>query len=237
MISLLLPTRRRQHFVKDFVDSIISTAHDIGSLELIVRVDFDDDSTGSLIEITERLPKTRFIVNERPVFLGDCWNDAWKASTGDILQLCTDDLIYKTKGWDKIIHNTAADYPDGIFFICGMNGRGRKDSEKDFATHPFIGRKLTEVLGYFVPHGQKISNDSWQHFVCSRVGRKIVLNDVLIEHRDPHIEDDTHKELYEDWVRDGKNYESRILERLQDVVKVRRYLDEQKLSEGGIPMT
>lgn len=174
MISILLPTRQRPHNIKRLWESVVDTVDDIRNVELVVYID-DDDQTYDNLDI----PMT--IVRGPRIVLSECWNRCFEKAKGDILMHCGDDIVFRTKDWDKIVEGEFSNYPDHIVFVFGDDG----GPSRDFGTHGFIHRKWAELSGYFVPpYYSSDYNDTHLNDVAKLIGRHKHI-DIYTEHMHP----------------------------------------------------
>lgn len=178
MISLLLPSRQRPNELMRLYKSAMELADDPKSVEMVTYVDEDDESYDNLIESPP--PRTVFLKGERKT-ISKCWNDCWRASTGEIYFHAGDDIVFRTKGWDTTVRNLFAEYPDRIVFAYGNDGNGESE-RNDFGTHGFIHKHWTDVVGYFVPpYYESDYNDTHLNDLAKGVDRHRHI-DILTEH-------------------------------------------------------
>lgn len=186
-ISICCPTRGRPENVHRLLDSIAGTAS--VPPELILYVDEDDNEY-----CDEIYPSSVRMIRGPRQTLSNCWNECAKAATGDILMFAADDLVFKTKGWDRMVINTFESHPDKFIFVHGDDGRWGNQ----FGTHGFIHRKWYEAVGYLLPpYFVADYGDTWINDVANILGRRVYLN-FLTEHMHPlwgkAEMDQTHKE-------------------------------------------
>ncbi len=169
MISILTPTRGRPDSYARFIDSVLNTADD--EIELLGYVD-DDDNTAM------QYPAD-IIVGERQASVGVSWNILAGMSTGDILIMGNDDLIYRTEHWDSILYEHIDLYEDAIYcmyFNDGING-------KKHCAFPIISRTWYETLGYFSPECFNFfCHDTWVMDIAKKIDRLHYIPEVFIEH-------------------------------------------------------
>lgn len=225
-ISICCPTRGRPESVRRLVKSIGSTMEGT-SPELIFYVDEDDDT---------KLPLTgdgfKVIRGPRQT-LSNCWNDCAKAATGDILMFCGDDVVFQTKGWDKMVINTFESHPDKFIFVHGNDGHwGSK-----FGTHGFVHRKWVDTLGYLLPpYFVSDYGDTWINDVANLIGRRVYLN-FSTQHMHPAWGtaelDQTHRDRIErgDKAKVEQLYAELRPKLLEDVEKLRAAIRQTPMPE------
>lgn len=185
-ISLLIPTRGRPVLLKGLLDSLVNTVDVKSSLEVLLLLDKDDP----LLEDTKELLgkyasefSCHHYMNEESVKLcGALWNILSKKASGDIRMLGNDDMVFRTKGWDKEVRGAFKKYEDRILLVWGedlINGASH-------AALPFIHKKWIDILGYFTPCGERdlgtFYNDTWIFDISKRLGRAKFLKNIEIEH-------------------------------------------------------
>lgn len=179
MISILMPTRGRPDIVKRVVESIANTMSVSGKVELVLRVDEDDQSNYTCC--LDGILKTVLMI-KRPTFpdMGKMWNEAFENCTGDIIMMAGDDLIFRTQDWDLIVENEFANLPDDkIALVWGSDG----GMNERLATHGFVHRKWVNIIGYFAPpYGLVYGNDDWVYLIAFGLGRLRYLPNLYIQH-------------------------------------------------------
>ena len=195
-ISLLVTTRKRIDFLQNMWRTANSTRspadvtdangnlcfeykHDI---ELVLCVDDDDVETRKFYYDHLLAYNTILILGPRPTILGETTNRCFKESTGEICMLCTDDVVFHTNGWDDIVVKEFEKYPDKIALIYGEDGIQHGNT----ATLPFVHRNWVKTVGRFLPtHFINEFGDRWLTDVATKVGRRVYLPDLYIQHLHP----------------------------------------------------
>lgn len=225
-ISICCPTRGRPESIRRLVRSLGDTCAVMP--EVIVYVDDDDDQTdfgvdGDGLKMIRGPRKT----------LSDCWNDCAKAATGDILMFAGDDLVFKTKNWDRMVINTFESHPDKFIFLHGDDGHWGSR----FGTHGFVHRKWYETLGYLLPpYFVSDYGDTWINDMANLLGRRVYLN-FITEHLHPAWGkaeiDQTHKDRLERGQQADvtKMYTEKRPQLLADVEKIREAVRATKMPE------
>lgn len=181
LISLLAPTRGRPRCLKRLINSIASTTKDLNSVELVLRVDEDDKETIAVARKYSSKCVFRVVpvIGGRDRVLSNLWNECWKAAKGEIYMMCADDIVFETKHWDDVVTEEFGAIPDRILMVWGDD----KHKAEKLATHGFIHKNWTDVLGYYVPPLFKCHhNDSWLYSLGVRVGRVKYRKDMVIRH-------------------------------------------------------
>lgn len=225
MFSLLAPTRGRPQALQDMADSAHATA--TSPVEVLAYVDADDPFLDQYVATRG----VSVVVGPR-IVLSECWNVLARQAQGEFLHMSSDDIRFRTPGWDKIIRGTFDRFPDGIAFVFGRDGI----HDEKLATHGFISRRWLETVGYFTWHEFPCDfADTWLHDVAQMIGRLVYQPAVLIEHLHPIANkaewDQTHLE------RKARGKDARV-DALYRRLRARRVEDAKRLEgvcKGGTP--
>lgn len=203
-ISLLCPTRGRPDYVVKHLESIRQTVAARERLELMFYVDRDDPCVAEYEAVfaasgSQAPPQTRLdivgLIGDR-VGTPKAINAMAGQSTGALLMISNDDLLFSTQRWDDAIDRAAAQFPDGIvniYFNDGFFG-------ERLSCFPIVGRAWFEALGYLAPVVFDHCNvDLWIHRLGALLARNLYLPDVAVEHR--HFEGND--ETWFNWQDDG----------------------------------
>ena len=208
-ISIILPTRGRSVNLIRLVESIILTTTNTENIEVCICVDHDDmESASALIPFSDKID-IKIAIGSRQKKHGFYWNRAWQLATGDVLQMSSDDFIYRTKGWDVEILKEINKFEDKMVFVYGEDGiqRGK------LGTHFFIHRRWADALGEFVQmHTNVFYHDTWVDVLGTRIGRRKYRDDLLFEHMHPAArkakQDQTHRDARKNNERDEERWKS-----------------------------
>lgn len=226
MISILLPTRNRPQNLKRMVDSIraMSTIQP----EIVVYIDDDDILSPPMAKELDIVT----IIGPRIIMM-DYWNKCYEKASGDILMMAGDDIVFKTPGWDVIVEDEFAKWPDKIVLVHGDDLDPNFGSR--FGTHPLLHRRWIETTGYFIPpYFSSDNGDRWIMAVADFLGRRKYIPFVT-EHLHPRTckaqLDSTYKERLERHKRDKPNelYTNMFPERLGDIEKLNKVIMESNL--------
>jgi hypothetical protein len=158
-----------------------------GPVEILAYIDDDDPCDYQTVGVR--------IVRGPRITLSDCWNRLAEVADGEILGMGADDIRFRTSGWDSLISGVFDDFPDRIVFVHGRDGI----HDEKLATHGFISRRWFETVGYFTWGGFPADYaDTWLHELAGRIGRRVFVPSLLIEHLHPIAGkaewDQTHRE-------------------------------------------
>ena len=166
-ISILLPTRGRVEAVKKSVLSIINHSIEPENIEILYRIDDDDEDTLSHVEELKTLhTHTQILIAPRYEgyqSLHIFTNELCAISTGKWLWLWNDDAKVMTKGWDLIFDDLKAQQREPALIQIGEKKMYSPESQNLFVSpFPIINRKVYEKLGHF---SASYYNDTYQGLV------------------------------------------------------------------------
>ena len=178
--SFLLPTRGRPGLVQRFFQSIFDTAHCIEEIEVILCLDDDDLKSQDISD--ERL-SIKKVVFPRGSSMGVLSKACFEASSGRYVILINDDVIIRTKNWDKMISTVFSAFQDDIALIH-VNDLLFKES---LCTFPILSRRACLETGICPEEYQKYRIDDHIYDIYEMLAylghkRIIYLADVLFEH-------------------------------------------------------
>jgi glycosyltransferase involved in cell wall biosynthesis len=176
-ISVLIPTRGRVERLKTLLSSFEATTS--SSVELLFRVDTDDDATIQFLEDRRKVcDYLEFIVGPRLngyASLSVFFNELRLEATGDVLMLGNDDLVFRTPGWAQQVLEVANQHPDGLFNI------GVKTHNETHFPLPIVSAKAIATIGFFWDP-RLVWGDIFLRDVMESFGRAIPLPSVQIDH-------------------------------------------------------
>lgn len=119
---------------------IASTARVTASRPELVEILICTDESDPLLERYKVLPEldVSIIKEHRST---DKWNYLYKKSTGEIIVMMCDDVIFESWGWDEILRNIWPKDGNAVMFSDDKNG-------KEILEFPIISRKMADTLGY-----------------------------------------------------------------------------------------
>lgn len=188
MISLLIPTRKRPNNIKRLIESIKDTVIDINDIELCFYIDDDDNESLELINEIANTINTKAIQGtytgeyRTPTFFMP--NELVKICTGPIFFYGADDVVFRTKRWDKKVKESFDNYEDKILLVYAPDGF--QSGKVPVATHGFLHKNWVDIIGYLFPSVFNIAyNDTWITEVSELIKRRIYIEDMFIEHMHP----------------------------------------------------
>lgn len=179
-ISLLCPTRNRVDGLIRMWTSAIETAKDPDKLELVLYVDHDDLVTLDLLqsEQMDRVSVTVSDPNHKEIY-SNLHNICCQKANADIVFSCADDLVFRSRYWDKIVLDKFSGIEDKIAFLFPDDGHwGSK-----FGTHGFFHKKWFSTLGYISPPLFTVDySDNYINDIAKAIDRSFYLDNIFIEH-------------------------------------------------------
>lgn len=167
-LSILLPSAheyKRERFIQNLKD----TVSDFDSIELVICLDGDKPNYREKNIVTTYSPPSKY--------RGTFFNAAWKASTGRFMLMANDDILFKTKDWDKLI--PFEKYPDDLVLFYFKDNQ----FNEHFSCHPIWSRKVMQMdkESLFKPLYQitKCDNTIWDVIPPHR---RIYIPEIIIEH-------------------------------------------------------
>ena len=219
LVSILIPTRNRFNSLLEAISSIVDKTKDLNRIEIILRIDKDDDATISRLK---ELPTDKIDIN---IMIGEKYgyielhryvNEMCAETKGEFILWFNDDCIIESQDWDEIV----AEYTRKI--ICfHPNNKGTGAGN----IFPLINRKIYELLGHFSMSQQV---DTWQHIVCKRAGIEVKRDDLVFIHNreQEYVSDKNRREVLD---KTRRVWITTKGQRAKDVKKIREYLQmEQK---------
>ena len=230
MISILLPTRGRPHNMEGIWYSAHSFAENKNDLSIHFYVDDDDlVSKSMLCELDDKFrDQIGAVVGER-ITMSDMTNELYKTiEKPEIVMFAGDDILFRTPGWDKIVHREMAKYKDKIVLLGGDDGYN-----KETITHGFLHRNWIETVGYVVPPGYVGDYaDTWVNDLAIRINRRVRIP-IMTEHMhwaagkgpmDKTMQEKNHR-TYNVGTPAQVRYQLDEPKRIQDAQKLQNFID------------
>ena len=195
VLSLIVPTRGRPHLLQRFLDSLGRTTANPASIEIILVIDEDDRATPAIGH--PRLVIRR-VVGRAGRTMGELNTAGFQASQGTFVMLLNDDVIVRTRSWDREVLRAAARFPDQIVLVHVNDGLMRDH----MCTFPLLSQRFCELVGGICPpmyHRYRIDDhieDLFNMLAALGHQRTVYLPDVLFEH-DNAVVDAANQRTYE----------------------------------------
>lgn len=179
------------------IETAGATANRPDLVETVAYVDADDRHYAHLGDASTFMGVAVRIIRGERRTMSDLWNPCAADARGDIIGVAADDIRFRTVGWDSIVRDAVAEWPDRIVLVHGTDGSPWGDR---MGTHPFVTRRWVETVGRFTPEMFEMDYvDRWLHDVAVMLDRRVVVP-VVMEHLHPHWGtapmDQTHRDKY-----------------------------------------
>lgn len=189
---LLLPTRGRPIMLKNALDSLGKTMSGENKIAVYLATDNDDKRTHQFLS---KIPDYVFEIVELRgnwgYHVGKKFKTLYEGADGDIYMLATDDIIFMTEDWDRVISKKLEEYPDRIVMLWGYNMWGEKYINK--SSNPFLPDRVCKTLGYFTWYESPFwYHETWINEIFGRVEqmtgerRRIPMKEVRIKNLHPY---------------------------------------------------
>lgn len=179
-LSLIVPTRGRPEPLRRLLGSVAATARHPDRIEIVLVTD-DDSPVGSLAFSNLNIKQ---VVGPPERTMGELNHAGYEASHGDYVMLLNDDVIVRTRGWDRTVLECFRQFPDPIALVH-VNDTLIRDY---LCTFPILSRKYCELIGGICPRDYeryRIDDhieDVFNMLATLGIRRSIYLPDVIFEH-------------------------------------------------------
>lgn len=190
-ILILCPTRARPENVKRLRESLRETATG-DTFDFVYLVDTDDPR---LVDyLVDGQTKGNYFYTDKPKRLGPWLNHAVEiefTKPYDIVAFLGDDVISRTRGWDKAIREAMV--PNGIVY-CNDGWQGER-----LPTGVFMDARMVEKAGYMVyPELVHLYIDNHWRAWGEALGTLTYLEDISMEHMHPFAGKGENDKVYTD---------------------------------------
>lgn len=176
-ISVICPSRGRP----DRWARMVLSAHDLAAsparVNFIVLVDADDPRVAEYVNSARVW--TTVLVNRENRSAPALYNElACRHAGGELVVAASDDVVFRTRGWDLELDRFRAQFPDGLAVDYFDDGRNRDKCEHFVASRAWI-----DAVGYFMwPQYEHFCADTHVGEIARQAGRLRYLRGVVLEH-------------------------------------------------------
>ena len=142
MISVCLPSHRRSIQLRQMVADALNLCARPDLIEFIVYLNLESKE----YELLD-FPNTTFLYGPK-LSISSMTNQAFAASSGEILMYGADDIVFRTNGWDEIVRNRFKTLKQNFGLVYGDD---LSPNSPQIATHGFVSKELTCLLGWLLP--------------------------------------------------------------------------------------
>lgn len=178
--SFLLPTRDRPDLVARFFQSIVDTTECLEDLEIVLCVDDDDLASQNISHDRLNIKK---VVIPKGATMGTLNRAAFEASCGRYVMLINDDVILRTKNWDRMVAAAFSSFQDDI----GLIHVNDLLFQEKLCTFPMLSRRACLEIGICPAEYRRYRIDDHiydTYNMLAYLGHKriVYLPDVIFEH-------------------------------------------------------
>lgn len=138
--------------------------------KVVVGLDEDDPTLEDIKVLLDALGQERIVASIAPRAdtIGAVYNRCASAIDADVYINGADDVRIATPGWDAILSQAAADFPDGF----GVMGFGQMPVPSMLPVLEAVTRRLIDHMGYFVQdYTPYWWMDTWLYEIAVMIGR------------------------------------------------------------------
>jgi hypothetical protein len=167
-----MATRGRPHMLAEVFTALKQHTVQKEKVSLWLYVDEDDAITRKAIadgSLSDAGVQLHWHIGQQTSGLGQMQQILWEVSgrTAEVFMVLGDDVRFDTPGWDNILRETAAKFPDGIFLASPHD-----PMTADTCTYPVFGWNWLETLqSLFCGHFPFWYDDRWVHQIGEMAGR------------------------------------------------------------------
>jgi hypothetical protein len=171
-ICLIMATRGRPEMLAEVFAALKTHTAQKEKVSLWLYVDEDDAITRKAIDdgrLSDAGVQLHWHIGAQTSGLGEMQSILWQTSgrTAEIYMVLGDDICFDTPGWDNILREVSAKFPDGIFLASPHD-----PMTADTCTYPVFGWRWLETLQQlFCGHFPFWYDDRWVHQIGEMAGR------------------------------------------------------------------
>ncbi|MBI5235165.1 MAG: glycosyltransferase [Deltaproteobacteria bacterium] len=178
--SFLMPTRNRPDLVRRFFQSLADTTAFPEFIEVVLAADEDDMESQAITEHRFRLTR---VVTPKGANMGELNRACYQASKGRYVCLINDDVIVRTRAWDRAVYNVFARFDDDVALIHTNDLM----FEEKLCTFPILSRIACDAIGVCPAQYRRYRIDDHiydTYNMLAHIGHKRIfyLPDVIFEH-------------------------------------------------------
>ncbi len=178
--SFLMPTRNRPDLVKRFFQSLADTTAFPEFIEVVLAADEDDPVSQAITE--DRFQLTH-VVTPKGANMGELNRACYQASKGRYVCLINDDVVVRTRAWDRAVYNVFSRFDDDVALIHTNDLM----FEEKLCTFPILSRTACDEIGVCPPGYRRYRiddhiYDTYNMLAHTGYKRIIYLPDVIFEH-------------------------------------------------------
>lgn len=176
-IDVLIPTRERPHLALRTAQSALKTCEEKDRLRIFIGIDCDEPCADEYRKVCAE-NNIGLLIAPTTGSAPKCIDWMWRQTDGDVLVVGTDDVIFRTQGWDQYLAKQFTRQP--YIVISPNDGRKRRKLEQ-----PIVTRKWAELAGCLFPPFHHFCADEWVEKIASKTGLLCYSLDITMEHMHP----------------------------------------------------
>lgn len=233
-LSLIVPTRQRLPELQRMLQSVARTISRPARIEIVLVVDEDDPP--SVAYSFDRLRLTRVVLPPRQT-MGMLNRAGCAAAMGRYVMLLNDDVVARTRGWDRAVETALARYPDDLVLVHVDDGLFREV----LCTFPIVSKEYCKLAGGICPpeyERYRIDDhieDAFNLLWYLGQPRTIYLPDVLFEHFRFHEGEAGERQYHYDepiLARDARRFLERFQERKNLALRMMNLISGSTIQQG-----
>jgi hypothetical protein len=141
--SILCPTRGRPEGALELCNTVFNNASGKYPVQILFRMDNDDPTADCYTKVLSK-HQHRIESGEIQIIVGKqksisiMYNDLADLSTGSLLMIANDDLVFLSRRWDEIIETSCRNLPHDCFCVFGHDGTHNGKPVVNSPAHPTI---------------------------------------------------------------------------------------------------
>jgi hypothetical protein len=176
-IDVIIPSRERPELAIRCAHSALDTCDEIERVKVYIGIDIDDPKIEEYVDRCEE-NAIELLVSPTSGSAPQCVDWMWRQTGGEIIVLGTDDVIFRTKGWDTFLYKLFERQP--YIVVSPNDGRKRRKLEQ-----PIVSRKWCELTGMLFPPFHHFCADEWIQRIADKSGLLAYCMDITMEHMHP----------------------------------------------------
>jgi len=187
--SIILNSRGRLKLLKNLLESIKKNTTSLNKIQVLIRIDYDDDNTVDWVNKVCNYAFTRFLIGERVKNLHVSLNELAGMAAGNWIFVMNDDCEILTLGWDDIVRSKIYQYKlenkinDDILLGLTSCNSVDKSPKLPYSSFPVISKEAVNVLNMMMyPQLPGLYGDTTIYLLYQSINRLVDLNEVKIDH-------------------------------------------------------
>ncbi len=186
--TVITNSRKRPQLLRNAIGSLLDNAECPEKIEVLVRIDDDDDDTKETIK--QYPANVTFFEGERRTNLAINLNELAAKAKGRFILIFNDDALMTTPHWDVnclqavFVFKSVLKIKDDIIFVKLQDTSVDKPNFSiNYSSFSVLSREAVQALGYIVNESfVTLGGDSHIYRIFDKLARIVDCSDVLIDH-------------------------------------------------------